>query len=181
MINLLEIWSCASPAPEDNLVTGPLCYLRCHGDCGTESLTGNSPHRLSAMELGKVGFSRHPISSWPLILSFQTFLPIPFILVIYVKLLLREKAHHHLASSFTNRFMEFILRVIRLCVPILRVTVTTGQAPLSNARAVTKPQRGFWLFLKAEALPQGGEHHCGYLFARSTLITLNTNFFSLVV
>lgn len=181
MINLLEIWSCASPVPEDDLDTGLLCGLRCHGDCGTESITGNFPHWLSAMELGKVGFSRHPISSWPLILSFQIFLPIPFILVIYMKLLLRDKAQHHLAPSFTNRFMEFIFWVVRLCVPILRPTVTTGQAPLFNTRAITKPQRGFWFFLKAEELPQGGEHHCGYLFARSTLITLNTNFFPLVV
>lgn len=61
--------------------------------------------------------------------------------------------------------MKLILRVIGMLVSILRTTVTTGQAPLSTARAITKPQRSFCLFLEAEELPKGGEHHCGYLLS----------------
>lgn len=95
--------------------------------------------------------------------------PFSFILVIYVKFLLREETQHHFDLSHAHCFVEFIIWIIRLVVPVLMTTVTTGQGPLPGAWAITKPQRSFWLSLQAAELPQGGEHLCGHLCVSSKL------------
>jgi hypothetical protein len=64
--------------------------------------------------------------------------------------------------------MEFIIWIIRLAIPVL-TTVTTRQAPLTGAWAITKPQRGFRLSLTAAELLKGGEHLCGHLCVSSEL------------
>lgn len=70
---------------------GHLCEHRCQGAGSTES-TAELASPLLATELGKLGFSHHPISSGPSSLAHMSS-PFLWVLIIYLKILLRFPVH----------------------------------------------------------------------------------------
>lgn len=138
---------------------GHLCEHRCQGAGSTESIADfASP--LLATELGKLGFSHHPTSSGPSSLA-HMFSPFPWVLIIYLKTLLRKETQCPFEISCAHCLMEFILCLIWLSA-FISSTLTAEQGLSFTTWAVTKPQGGFRLLLKAEELPQGGEHGCDH-------------------
>ena len=119
-----------------------------------------------ATELGKLGFSHHSISSGPSSLA-HMFSPFPRVLIIHLKTLLRIETQRHFEVSCAHCLMEFILCPIWL-LALVNSAVTAEQGLSLTTWAITKPQGGFRLLLKAEELPQSGEHRCDHPPVNST-------------
>ena len=111
------------------------------------------------IELGKLGFAHHPISSGPSS-SAHVFSPFPCVLIIYVKTPLCKETQRHFEMSWTHCFVKFVLSLIRLSV-YNSSTFSAEQGLSFTTWAITKPQGGFRL-LTADEPPPGGAHRCDH-------------------
>lgn len=99
--------------------------------------------------LGKLGFSLHPISSGPSSLA-HMFFRFPFVLIIFMKTPLRKSRQHHFELSCAHRFVKSVLCLIRLLASTCS-TFTAEQVLSFTTWPVTKPQGGLRSFLKQKS------------------------------
>lgn len=137
-----------------------LCGQRCHRVYSTECITGISPPLLSSMELRKIGFSHHPISSWQLILSFQESSLFPFILMILIKFLQETVfLYLYILYQISSRgdaaplflaycFVEFILWFIKSAIPTLNIILSHNKFPFPLLRCSQKSKMVFGFVFK---------------------------------